>query len=66
MAGFFYDPLPDPMEPPQPYEGLTLEKAIPILIRMIESNYRLIQEKSLWYQVKHLKFLQSVRKFWKN
>lgn len=61
----FFDPLPDPEEPAQPYEGLTLEKVIPIIVRMIESNYRLVQEKSLWYQVKNLKILQPVRRFWK-
>jgi len=34
----FHDPLPNPNEPWQPYEGLTLEKALPILVTMIDSN----------------------------
>jgi len=39
----FHDPLPNPDEPWQSYEGLTLEKAVPIIIKMIEENNRLIQ-----------------------
>jgi len=33
----FHDPEPDPAEDWQPYEGLTLEKAIPILINMMNN-----------------------------
>lgn len=40
----FFDPLPDPDEPWQPYEGLTLKKAIPIIIQMIGENNRMINE----------------------
>jgi len=44
----FYDPLPNPDDPWQPYEGLDLEKAIPIIINMIDQVYQLtLQNKSL-------------------
>ena len=38
----FYDPLPDPNEPWQLYEGLDLKKVIPIIIKMIDQNNQLI------------------------
>ena len=31
----FYAPLPDPDEPWEPYEGLTVEKVVPILTQMV-------------------------------
>lgn len=58
----FYDPLPDSDEPVLAYEGLSIEKAIPIIIRMIESNYRQIQERNIWYQLKNLEILQPIRR----
>jgi len=36
----FYDSLPDPDDSWEPYEGLTLEKAIPIIIKLINENNR--------------------------
>lgn len=38
----FYDPLPNPDDEYEPYSGLTLEKALPIIIKMIDKNNRLI------------------------
>ena len=38
----FYDPLPNPDDKYEPYSGLTLEKALPIIIKMIDKNNRLI------------------------
>jgi len=58
----FYDPLPDSSEPWQPYEGLTLEKTIPIMIKMIEQNYKLISDKSLRNQIRHARLIQPLIK----
>ncbi len=54
----FFDPLPDPEEPWQPYEGLTLEKTIPIVVKLIEENHGLIREKELRNQIRHFRFVQ--------
>lgn len=43
----FYDPLPDPEETSQIYEGLTLEKSIPIIIKMINANHRNIKRNNI-------------------
>jgi hypothetical protein len=40
----FHDPLPDPDEDWEPYEGLTLEKAIPILVEMIHQEHKNIKQ----------------------
>lgn len=40
----FLDQLPNIEQPWQPYEGLTLENAIPIIITMINSNNRIQRE----------------------
>lgn len=40
----FYDPLPDPNKNWKPYEGLTLEKAIPVIIKLIEGNNRKLNQ----------------------
>ena len=58
----FYDPLPDPNEPWQPYEGLTLEKTIPIIIKMINEQHRLIREKELRNQIRHARLIQPLIK----
>jgi hypothetical protein len=36
----FFDPLPDPEADWEPYEGLTLEKVIPILVEMIHEEHK--------------------------
>lgn len=58
----FFDPLPDESEPWHPYEGLTLEKTIPIVIKMIEQNYKLVSEKSLRNQIRHARLIQPLIK----
>ncbi len=40
----FYDPMPNPDEDWEPYEGLDLHKAIPIIVKMIDQNNQLIME----------------------
>jgi len=56
------DPLPDPSEPWQPYEGLTLEKAIPIVVKMIEEQHRLIRENELRNQIRRARIMQPLLK----
>ena len=36
-GGVFLDPIPEPNEEWQPYGGMSIEKAIPIIIDMIDS-----------------------------
>jgi len=40
----FFEPWPNLEDPWKPYEGLTLEKVIPILIKLIDENNRLIRK----------------------
>lgn len=58
----FYDPMPDPSEPWQPYAGLTLEKAIPIIIKLIEGNYKLTRKTELRNQLRGTRLIKILKK----
>jgi len=45
-GGIFYDPLPDPEESWQPYEGLTLEKFVPIVVQIVDSLDQKIEKQN--------------------
>lgn len=40
----FHEPLPNLDEPYEPYQGLTIKKAIPIIVRMLDENNRQLKE----------------------
>ena len=41
----FYEPLPDPGEPWKSYEGLTVEKIVPVYLQMMYTMERTLPEK---------------------
>jgi len=59
----FYEPLPNLEDPWQPYSGLTLDKAIPIIVQLIEETNRQIKENQLSHKLRRMKILQPFIKF---
>ena len=58
----FIEPLPDPDDPWQPYSGLTVEKAIPILVQLIDETNHQMKENQLSNQIRRMKILQPLIK----
>lgn len=58
----FLSEMPNPNDEWAPYQGLTLEKTIPVLIKMIEENNRLIKQNTLGYQIKQLRIFRPIKR----
>ncbi len=58
----FIEPLPNPDDPWQPYSGLTVEKAIPILVQLIDETNHQMKENQLSNQIRRMKILQPLIK----
>jgi hypothetical protein len=59
----FYAPLPDLQEPWKPYEGLTMEKIVPIFIQMIFNINKRYQKQERELENKSLKqkFMRGIK-----
>lgn len=56
----FYDPLPDPDDPQVTYPGLTMEIAMPIIVKMISEVNRRTQGNNLWLKIKRSNGFRSL------